>query len=307
MKTGKDIHDHRYKNFYDVFDEKSDVYGKKIKISERPYIKDEDTMETERNLQDVIIAFEERDHNVFSQFDHDVTWNNNDYHMKADFFYRRKTQKLCQGTVSSISLMVGFMVGPIRIWASVSMKLNKKCPMFSASIILYLLLQKCKLCYDYFQFQRPSRLDIELKCACIHHQNPYLKLAPLKFEQKHSDPEIALIHDFAGAEEIERVKNLAKGKMRSTPYQVGKNFVQYSKLRTSKVMYQNETLVEDIMPISNRIEWLTQLKLKNELFASENFQLMNYGIGGKISPHVDATGEIYNKNSTRKFTPTESV
>ena len=183
--------------------------------------------------------------------------------------------------------------------------------MFSATIILCLLLQICKLTFrlysDYFQFQRPSRLDIELKCACIHHQNPYLKLAPLKFEQKHSDPEIALIHDFAGAEEIERVKNLAKGKMRSTPYRIGKYTVQYSKLRTSKMMYQNETLVEDVMPISNRIEWLTQLKLKNELFASENFQLMNYGIGGKISPHVDATGEIYNKNSTRKFTPTESV
>ena len=163
------------------------------------------------------------------------------------------------------------------------------------------------LCSNHFQYERPASLDKELKCAWIHHQNPYLKLAPLKFEQKHSDPEIALIHDFASAEEIERVKDLAKGKMRSTPFQVGNENVQYSKLRTSKIMYQNETLVEDIMPISNRIEWLTQLKLKNELFASENFQLMNYGIGGKISPHVDASGEIYNKNSTRKVTPTESV
>ena len=152
----------------------------------------------------------------------------------------------------------------------------------------------------YFQFQRPAWLDKELKCACIHHQNPYLKLAPLKFEQKHSDPEIALIHDFASAEEIERVKNLARGKMHSTPYVVGKSTVKYSKLRTSKVMYQNERLVEDVMPISDRIEWLTQLKLKHEQFASENFQLMNYGIGGKISPHVDVQGEIYSQNRTKR-------
>ena len=134
-----------------------------------------------------------------------------------------------------------------------------------------------------------------------------MKLAPLKFEQKHSDPEIALIHDFASAEEIERVKNLARGKMHSTPYVVGKSTVKYSKLRTSKVMYQNERLVGDIMPISNRIEWLTQLKLKHEQFASENFQLMNYGIGGKISPHVDAMGEIYNENRTLAGSSSESV
>ena len=100
LKTGKDIHDHEYKNFFDAFDSESEVYGKIVKISERPYIKDEDTMEIERNLRDVIIAFEERHHNVFGQFDHNVTWKNNDYQMKADFFYRRKTQKLCQGTVS---------------------------------------------------------------------------------------------------------------------------------------------------------------------------------------------------------------
>ena len=106
-----------------------------------------------------------------------------------------------------------------------------------------------------------------------------MKLAPLKFEQKHSDPEIALIHDFASPEEVEKVKALARGKMRSTPYTVGKGTVNYSKLRTSKIMYQNERLVKESMPISDRIEWLTQLRLKSELFASENFQVMNYGIG----------------------------
>ena len=117
MKSGKEFHDHEFKNFF----YEAKVYGKTVKIRERPYMKDEDTMEIERNLQDIIIKFEERHHNAFGQFDHNVTWNNNDYYMKADFFYRRKTQKLCQGSVSSISLMVG----SITIWSSFSMKFNK--------------------------------------------------------------------------------------------------------------------------------------------------------------------------------------
>ena len=46
-----------------------------------------------------ISGFEEMYHNVFGD---GATWNNNDYHIQADFFFRRKTQKLCQGTVSAM-------------------------------------------------------------------------------------------------------------------------------------------------------------------------------------------------------------
>ena len=90
------------------------------------------------------------------------------------------------------------------------------------------------LCSNHFQYERPASLDKELKCAWIHHQNPYLKLAPLKFEQKHSDPEIALIHDFASPAEIEKVKNLGKGKMQSTPYLVGKKNCELFKVEDVK-------------------------------------------------------------------------
>ena len=129
----------------------------------------------------------------------------------------------------------------------------------------------CKLTFklysDYFQTQRPSRLDIELKCACIHHQNPYLKLAPLKFEQKHSDPEIALIHDFASVNETEKIKNLARGKMKSTPYIVSGKSVTFTKSRTSKVMYMNERLVPEAEVITVKAQQITKLNLYNERFA----------------------------------------
>ena len=74
----------------------------------------------------------------------------------------------------------------------------------------------------------------------------------------------------------------------------------YSKRRTSKVIYMNENLVPGCKTISNRIEWLTLMKMKHEIFASENFQIMNYGIGGKITAHVDAFGEIFTNSSIGK-------
>ena len=38
--------------------------------------------------------------------------------------------------------------------------------------------------------------------------------------------------------------------------------------------------------------------MKSILLLGENFQIMNYGIGGKISGHVDSRGEIIDVNNT---------
>ena len=58
----------------------------------------------------------------------------------------------------------------------------------------------------------------------------------------------------------------------------------------------NEKLVSAAMKISKRIELVTRLNLYNEQFASENYQIMNYGIGGKITPHVDSIAFKYDEN-----------
>ena len=42
----------------------------------------------------------------------------------------------------------------------------------------------------------------------------------------------------------------------------------------------NEKMVPDAMDISKRIELVTGLGLYHEQFASENYHVMNYGIGG---------------------------
>ena len=111
MKGGKDFHDHRYKHFYDIFDKESEFYHKDARIRERPYTKNEHTIETQKLLKNDLSGFEDTYYNVFDLFDRGITWTNNDYSFKADFFYRRKTQKLCQGTVSFISSFNGHFPG----------------------------------------------------------------------------------------------------------------------------------------------------------------------------------------------------
>ena len=141
-------------------------------------------------------------------------------------------------------------------------------------------------------------MEKDLKCIWLHHNQPYLRLGPFKFEALHQNPEIALIHEFASPKETLDIQINAKGKMKSTPYISNGKASGYSKERTSKVMYMNENLVPEAMALSKKIELATRFKLYNELYASENYQIMNYGIGGKISPHVDSPGKIFGKNVT---------
>ena len=129
-----------------------------------------------------------------------------------------------------------------------------------------------------------------LRSSRIHHGNSYLKLGPFKVEFLHKTPEIGIIHDFASSKEVDDIIYEAKGKTKSTPYfenGIGKGF---SKQRTSKVMYMNELLVPEAEKISKKIEHATKTLLKSDQYASENFQVMNYGIGGKITCHTDTLG-----------------
>ena len=123
-------------------------------------------------------------------------------------------------------------------------------------------------------------------------------LGPFKYELLHLDPEIGLYRQLISVQESENVKDLARGKMRSTPYVVDSKNEPFSKSRTSKVMYMNEKLVKEAMAMSNKVEWATRFRLKDEKYGSENYQVMNYGIGGKITPHVDSPGVTLNENTT---------
>ena len=142
----------------------------------------------------------------------------------------------------------------------------------------------------------PKYIHKGLNCFWLHHNDPYLKLGPFKFEIKHQEPEIGLIHQFASLNETKSIRNRARGQTKSTPYRTYDGFSNFSKHRTSKVMYMNENLVSEAMVLSKKIELATHFRLYQEDYASENYQIMNYGIAGKISPHIDYPGIIFNKN-----------
>ena len=52
----------------------------------------------------------------------------------------------------------------------------------------------------------------------------------------------------------------------------------------------NEQLVPEAMRLSKKVEQVTRFKLKDDKYGSENFQVMNYRIGGRISTHLDSVG-----------------
>ena len=44
--------------------------------------------------------------------------------------------------------------------------------------------------------------------------------------------------------------------------------------------------------LPRKVTQITRYRMKEEQFASENYQIMNYGIGGRISMHLDSVGKI---------------
>ena len=47
--------------------------------------------------------------------------------------------------------------------------------------------------------------------------------------------------------------------------------------------------------LPRKVTQITRYRMKEEQFASENYQIMNYGIGGRISMHLDSVGKIFKK------------
>ena len=56
-------------------------------------------------------------------------------------------------------------------------------------------------------------------------------------------------------------------------------------------MYLNERQTKSTKSLSDRIDLATKFRTYAEKFASENYQVMNYGIGGSIVGHLDSTGK----------------
>lgn len=151
-----------------------------------------------------------------------------------------------------------------------------------------LLKRGCK--GDYNQM-RPM-VASEFRCHYLTENHPFLKLAPIKIEVIIvENPYLVIFHDIVSDNEIETLKNLAKpGLERASVYDPIKKVSVTTPHRTSKFAWFNDNDDELFPILTQRLEDMTGLTMST----SEEFQIMNYGIGGHYSTHKDYFDEPEN-------------
>ncbi|XP_028982847.1 prolyl 4-hydroxylase subunit alpha-1b isoform X2 [Betta splendens] len=129
--------------------------------------------------------------------------------------------------------------------------------------------------------RRQSRL------FCRYYDNnhhPVLLLAPVKQQDEWDRPYIVRYLDIISDSEIERIKQLAKPRLRRATVhdpQTGKlTTAQYRVSKSAWLTGYDDQMIETI---NQRIEDITGL----EMDTAEELQVANYGVGGQYEPHFD--------------------
>ena len=173
------------------------------------------------------------------------------------------------------------------------------CPLFSEQTcgghdqFLFWPLVK-ELCQGSTRF-RPAQHDRATKCQLLDTlSKPYLRLGPFKLEHLNTESNyVAQVHDIISDAEMNWMMEKAQSNLKATPYLVNNIQQESSNLRSSKVHYESERRLGLIRRVSERLELATGFKVFSEEggYTSENYQVMNYGLGGRISLHSDANAE----------------
>uniref|UniRef100_A0A4W6EQS2 Prolyl 4-hydroxylase subunit alpha-1 n=1 Tax=Lates calcarifer TaxID=8187 RepID=A0A4W6EQS2_LATCA len=117
-----------------------------------------------------------------------------------------------------------------------------------------------------------------------NNRNPMYVLAPVKQQDEWDSPYIVRYLDIISDKEIERIKQLAKPRLRRATVhdpQTGKlTTAQYRVSKSAWLTGYEDPMIERI---NQRIEDLTGL----EMDTAEELQVANYGVGGQYEPHFD--------------------
>ena len=103
VKQSKKEHDREYMNFdldtfHQVHEGKKTIPFGDFQLNEIPYYPDSSTISKEAERSKRIYQFNSLNNNHLMEGD---TWKGNDLMNRMNFFLRRKTQKLCKGSVSN--------------------------------------------------------------------------------------------------------------------------------------------------------------------------------------------------------------
>uniref|UniRef100_A0A8C9TR30 procollagen-proline 4-dioxygenase n=1 Tax=Scleropages formosus TaxID=113540 RepID=A0A8C9TR30_SCLFO len=128
------------------------------------------------------------------------------------------------------------------------------------------------------------RRQSRLFCRYFDGGHPRYRLGPVKQEDEWDRPRIVRYHDIISTSEIEKVKELAKPRLRRATVhdpQTGKLTTAQYRVSKSAWLTAYEHPVVD--RLNQRIEDLTGLDVKT----AEELQVANYGVGGQYEPHFD--------------------
>ncbi|XP_066519424.1 prolyl 4-hydroxylase subunit alpha-1a isoform X1 [Hoplias malabaricus] len=129
--------------------------------------------------------------------------------------------------------------------------------------------------------RRQSRLFCNLVDGNRH---PYYVMGPVKLEVEWDRPRIVRYHDIISEREMEKVKELAKPRLRratiSNPITGVLETAQYRISKSAWLAAYEHPVVDRI---NQRIQDLTGL----DVSTAEELQVANYGVGGQYEPHFD--------------------
>ncbi|XP_068113761.1 prolyl 4-hydroxylase subunit alpha-1 isoform X2 [Hyperolius riggenbachi] len=115
-------------------------------------------------------------------------------------------------------------------------------------------------------------------------KSPFFILSPTKQEDEWDRPHIVRYHDILSDEEIEKVKEIAKPRLRrATVHDPLTGELVTAQYRVSKSAWLSGYEHPVVTKINTRIQEVTGL----DVTTAEELQVANYGVGGQYEPHFD--------------------
>lgn len=132
--------------------------------------------------------------------------------------------------------------------------------------------------------QMTPRRQSRLYCRYHDNHHPSLRIGPVKQEVEWDHPLILRYHEIVSEREMEKVKELAKPRLRRATVhdpQTGKLTTAHYRVSKSAWLGSLEHPLVD--KINQRIQAVTGL----DVSTAEDLQVANYGVGGQYEPHFD--------------------
>lgn len=143
-----------------------------------------------------------------------------------------------------------------------------------------------QLCQGKLLPQQPGKekSGVPLRCYRDSQRHPIFKLAPLKVEEVHRNPDIFVFHNVLTDGHIASIFRVSDG---ITKFRSSVQGGHVSDIRVSQQVWLNYT-TPIMQSVSQFVSAISGYNMSN----AEQMQVANYGVGGQYIPHLDAMSKI---------------